>query len=220
MTPNTTSNDRRRRNKEEKTTLLYLLGREINFYFFYLSLTLSPFNLFSFLHPFFLSYTNFKINTPHCKGKIPKFRTKYSQKRHIGVSVPISTFMRLCVIYIFPWSVCLFCWRKYLDRSWDYKNRSQTHECGNWGWGRVIPIKGIHKWDFHCSAPIGFASNHLIICSCPWMSNLPEELYKDENGYHQTQKSIPYFLAPKLCTKLSADVYILITLYTVYKNCT
>ncbi len=48
----------------------------------------------------------------HCKDKIPKFRNKYSQKRNIGVSVPISTFMRMWVIYIFPRSVCLFCWRK------------------------------------------------------------------------------------------------------------
>ncbi len=50
-----------------------------------------------------------------------------------------------------PRSVCLFCWRKYVDRSWDYTNRSQTHECWNWGWGRAIPRKGIHIWDFRCS---------------------------------------------------------------------
>ncbi len=31
-------------------------------------------------------------------------------------------------------------------------NHSQTHECGNWDWGRAIPRKGIHKWDFLCSA--------------------------------------------------------------------
>ncbi len=41
--------------------------------------------------------------------------------------------------------------RKYVDRSWDYINRSQTHECGTWDWGLVILRKGIHKWDFPCS---------------------------------------------------------------------
>jgi hypothetical protein len=41
---------------------------------------------------------------------------------------------------------------KYMDRSWEYLNRSQTHECGNWDWGRTIPRKWIHKWDFRCSA--------------------------------------------------------------------
>ncbi len=96
--------------------------------------------------------TNKKILTciAHCKDKIPKFRNKYSQKRNIGVSVPISTFMCLWAIYIFPRTVCLFCWRKYVDLSWDYINRSQTHEC--WKLGLKLPRKGIHKWDFHCSA--------------------------------------------------------------------
>ncbi len=89
---------------------------------------------------------------PHSKGKIPKFRNKYSQKRNIGVSVPISTFMRLWEIYIFPRLVCLFCWRKYVDWSWGYINRSQTHECWNRGCDRAIPRKGMHKGDFRCSA--------------------------------------------------------------------
>ncbi len=38
--------------------------------------------------------------------------------------------------FIFPWSVCLFCCRKYVDRSWEYINRSHTHACENWYWAR------------------------------------------------------------------------------------
>ncbi len=59
--------------------------------------------------------------------------------------------MRLWAIYIFPRSVSLFCRRKYVYRSWGYINRSQTHECWNWGWGRAIPRKGIYKRDSPCS---------------------------------------------------------------------
>ncbi len=67
--------------------------------------------------------------------KIPKFRDKYSQKRNIGVAVPISTFMRLYAIYIFPRSVSLFCWRKYVHR----------------------PILGLYKslTDMHINVEIG-----------------------------------------------------------------
>jgi hypothetical protein len=38
-----------------------------------------------------------------------------------------------------------------VDRSWEYINRSQTHECGNWDCDRTIPFLGIHKWNFRCS---------------------------------------------------------------------
>ncbi len=31
---------------------------------------------------------------------------------------------------------------KQVDRSWEYINRSQTHECGNWDWGRAVPFFG------------------------------------------------------------------------------
>ncbi len=44
---------------------------------------------------------------------------------------------------------------KYVDQSWEYINSSHTYECGNLHWGRAIPRKGIHKWDFLCSVPAG-----------------------------------------------------------------
>jgi hypothetical protein len=40
---------------------------------------------------------------------------------------------------------------KYVDRFWEYINRSQALECGNWDRGRAFPFPGIHKWNFRCS---------------------------------------------------------------------
>ncbi len=31
------------------------------------------------------------------------------------------------------------------------------YECGNWDWGRTIPRKVIHKWDFRCSAESAYS---------------------------------------------------------------
>ncbi len=72
----------------------------------------------------------------------------YFQNRIIMVCLLVPTLTYLWEIYIFPGSVCLFCGRKYVDRSWYYINRSQAHECGNWGWGRTIPRKGIQSGIF------------------------------------------------------------------------
>ncbi len=92
----------------------------------------------------------------HCKEPIPKILNKYSQKRIFAAPIPISTFMCLWAFYIFPWSICLLCIRKNVDWSWKYIDRSQTHECGNWKWGRAIPRKGIYKRDF-CGSVDGWA---------------------------------------------------------------
>jgi hypothetical protein len=80
----------------------------------------------------------------------------YFQNRIIMFCLPVPTLIYLWEIYIFPGSVCLFCCREICGpRSWEYINSSQTHECGNWDWGRAIPRKGIYKWDFPCSADPG-----------------------------------------------------------------
>ncbi len=77
------------------------------------------------------------------KTKCRKY--KYSQKRNMGTSVPISTFMCLWANYIFPRWVCLFCWRKYVDWSWEYMYKSLKDTwMWNCGWGRAIPRKGIY----------------------------------------------------------------------------
>ncbi len=94
---------------------------------------------------------------------IPKIINKYSQKRNCAAWGPISTFMCLWAIYIFPLLVCLFCCRKICGPILGiYKSQTQTHECRNGDWGREIPflweyINGIfvavhtlffifHKW--------------------------------------------------------------------------
>ncbi len=81
--------------------------------------------------------------TPHCKYTIPRSRKKYYQKRNGAASVPISTFMCLWTIYIFPWSVCLFFCRKMCGPILGiYKSLPDT-------WMRKL---GLHKWDLRCSA--------------------------------------------------------------------
>ncbi len=64
----------------------------------------------------------------------------------------------------------------YEDRSWDYINWSQTHECGNWGWGRSIPRKGIHKWDFRCSVPTNWWPMHRTVRNIPSFWGWPNQV--------------------------------------------
>ncbi len=63
-------------------------------------------------------------------AKILKIWNKYSQD-------PNSTFMCLWRYICIPTiGLPVLLQEKYVDRSWEYINRSQTHEYGNWDWGR------------------------------------------------------------------------------------
>ncbi len=97
-------------------------------------------------------YRNFEINIPRK-----------------GISGPQSQFPHSCACERFryahhrsPYSAGGIC---TVYRSWDYINRSQTHECWNWGWGRAIHRKGIYKWDSPCNADIPFIMIHAITCT-------------------------------------------------------
>ncbi len=67
-----------------------------------------------------------------------------------GIARPQSQFPHSCFCEWFIYSQDgsnIFCSR--IGRSmWEYLNRSQTHECGNWDCGRAIPFLGIFVSNF------------------------------------------------------------------------
>ena len=115
----------------------------------------------------------------------------FQQFRYSCATVQISTFMCLWAIYTFPRSICLFCCRKYEDRSWEFINRSQTHECGNWDWGRATPrkkyINGIMELSLHRASLIHYGDRRRIqICSPPH-SRVSE--YRQSSTCHSERRS-------------------------------
>ncbi len=112
----------------------------------------------------------------------------YFQNRIIMFCLPIPTLIYLLEIYTFPGSVCLFCCKKYVDWSWEYINRSQTHKCGNWYWGHAIPRKGIYRCNFLCSAynlrPSGFNN------ACAWHNVLKPEVFSLQRQNTEISKQI------------------------------
>ncbi len=87
------------------------------------------------------------------KNQYRKLETNNSRK---GIAQPQSQFphSRVCerFIYSHDWSAYSAAGNMWTDPGNIYNYPSQTHECGNWDWGRAIPRKGIHKWDFRCRA--------------------------------------------------------------------
>jgi hypothetical protein len=96
-----------------------------------------------------------KFYTVQCKHKITKIQNIYSQKRNWAASVLTPICMCLWAFFLYSHDRSAYSAAvKYVDRFWEYLNRSQTHECGNWVWGRAIPFLGIHKWDFRCTRSV------------------------------------------------------------------
>ncbi len=77
-----------------------------------------------------------------------------------------------------------------LDRSWDYVNYSQTQECGNWDWGRTIPRKGTHKWDFCNSA--GCRMLFMIVVIFLNLLQLSENLFSHMSQEEQRELALRY----------------------------
>ncbi len=80
-----------------------------------------------------------------CIPRNETVKPPYFQNRIIMFCLPNPTLIYLWEIYIFPGSVCLFCCRKYVDRSWEYINCPQSHECGGGEDGKPWPHPQRHS---------------------------------------------------------------------------
>jgi hypothetical protein len=68
-----------------------------------------------------------------------------------GIAGPQSQFQHLCVCERFIYSQDRSTYLPAAEKAdwwWEYINRSQTHECGNWDWGCAIHFFGIFVSNF------------------------------------------------------------------------
>ncbi len=74
-------------------------------------------------------------------------------------------------LYISRISLSILLQQKYVDWSWEYINRSHTHECRKWNWGRALPFPGIYKLDFWYCASVGLLL-YIILYACGGRMNM------------------------------------------------
>ncbi len=88
----------------------------------------------------------------------PEMKLLFPKQNYNALSPRSYTHISVRDLYISRIGLPILLTGKYVDRSWEYINRSQIHECGNWDWSCAIPRKGIHKWDFSCSGGLSSIS--------------------------------------------------------------
>jgi hypothetical protein len=118
-----------------------------------------------------------KIKWKQCERKtclVPTYQICYTAKilyrkfekfiPRKGTAQPQSQFQHSCFCLRFIYSQDRSAYStagKWVDRSWEYINRSQTQECGNWDCpGRAVPCLGMHKSKFLCSV-VRLNRNHV-----------------------------------------------------------
>ncbi len=79
-------------------------------------------------------YREFETNIP--RKEISWSQSRYPHYMYCNVSVND--------LFIPTIALPILLQEKYVDQFWEYINRPQTHECGNWDWGRAIPFLGIY----------------------------------------------------------------------------
>ncbi len=82
-----------------------------------------------------------KFSICTAKTQYQKIETNIPRKL---IARPQSQFLHSCERFIYSHDGPAYsAVGKYVNWSWEYINRSQTHECGNWDWCRAIPFLGI-----------------------------------------------------------------------------
>jgi hypothetical protein len=120
------------------------------------------------------------------KKQYRKFETDIPRK---GIARPKSQFPHSCICerFLFSHDQSAYSAAGNMWTGNTYINHSQTLECGNWDWDRAVSRKGIHKWDFLCSAcydavnhglrVTGLRRSHLRPHSYPNLSNVNAASY-------------------------------------------